>query len=130
MEDGDRHKSGRFASGTLENGVAVDVIFLNNELRLARTSHGTPAGVGGFSDARLTRTERVPPNKGPLLADHPQEPRHIGSILSQVYSPRRLDQLARTMAALSQGKQTPKGQRCDPIHAGIIVAAPAVSVCV
>lgn len=114
---------------TLENGVVVDVIFLNNGLRLAKTSHGTPAGVGGFSDAGLTRTERLPPNKGPLLANHPQKPRHIGSILSQVYSPRRLDQLARTMAALSQGEQTPKGQRCDLIHAGIIVSAPAVSVC-
>lgn len=114
---------------TLENGIVVDVILLNNRLRLAKTSHRTPTGVGGFSDASLTRTERLPPNKGPLLADHPQKPRHIGSILSQVYSPRRLDQLARTMAALSQGEQTPKGQRCDLIHAGIIVSAPAVSVC-
>lgn len=64
-----------------------------------------PAGgrqcTGGFCNASLTWRGWLPFKQWPIVSRPSVKPRHIGSILSQVYTPRRLDQLVRTMAALS-----------------------------
>lgn len=142
LEDVDWHMSGKFTCGTgslwLWNDcfwtcLSAATVVLSRTSRVNGVIEGCRVKFIWSHCLDLERTimyrrapirsdlkRMAPAKQWPIVSRPSAKPRHIGSILSQVYSPHRLGQLARTMAALSQREQTPKGQWYDLIQTRII----------